>query len=245
MVTALLAVSFLTLAVTAVVPNVPAMIAAAAVSLAVEGVLYRWQRGMVAMFAKMHADVTVRHLLRDMLIVVALVRLHGQSEETDLATPLLVLLGFYALHFSIQAVSVVVRRTRTTPVLTRNIDTSGLRLTAAPPALLLRRAGHRLLIFGLPATVGLLAAGATGEALWGVRLGRHGPDRPDRAQQPPAAGPPPAVRGGGAEVVRRVAGLVQADHRHVLLRRRRLRLPGQHVAGPAGQAGRASADRAA
>ncbi|MGW0606323.1 hypothetical protein [Streptomyces sp. NPDC002640] len=168
MVTALLAVSFLTLAVTAVVPNVPAMIAAAAVSLAVEGFLYRWQRGMVAMFAKMHVDVTVRHLLRDMLIVVALVRLQGQGEETDLATPLLVLLGFYALHFSIQAVSVVVRRTRTTPVLTRNIDTSGLRLTAAPPALLLRRAGHRLLIFGLPATAGLLAAGATGEALWGV-----------------------------------------------------------------------------
>ncbi|MER5478043.1 hypothetical protein ABT026_13865 [Streptomyces sp. NPDC002734] len=168
MVTALLAVSFLTLAVTAVVPNVPAMIAAAVVSIAVEVFLYRSQRGLVAMFAKMHVDTTVRHLLRDLLIVVALVRLQEQNDESGLAAPLLVLLAFYGLHFAIQAVSVVVRRARTTPVLTRNIDTSGLPLTAAPPALLLRRPGHRLLILGLPATAGLLGAGASGEALWGV-----------------------------------------------------------------------------
>ncbi|WP_246212693.1 CDP-glycerol glycerophosphotransferase family protein [Streptomyces abyssomicinicus] len=162
------AVSFVLSAVAAVVPNVPAMIATTVVSLAVEGVLYRWQRGMVSAFAKTHADVTVRHLLCDILIVVALVRAHGQRQETDLAAPLLALLGFYALHFLIQAVSVVVRRARTLPVLTRNIDASALRLTAAPPALLLRRAGHRLLLFGLPATAGLLTALATGDALWGV-----------------------------------------------------------------------------
>ncbi|NED88181.1 hypothetical protein G3I76_49880, partial [Streptomyces sp. SID11233] len=47
-------------------------------------------------------------------------------------------------------------------------DTSGLKLTAAPPALLLRRPGHRLLGFGLPATVGLLATVAADETVWAL-----------------------------------------------------------------------------
>ncbi|NED05803.1 hypothetical protein G3I55_29600, partial [Streptomyces sp. SID6648] len=69
------------------------------------------------------------------------------------------LLVFYALHWAIQAVSVLVRRTRTLPVVTRNIDASALRLTPAPPVLL-RRSGHRLAVFGLPATGGLAATAA-------------------------------------------------------------------------------------
>jgi hypothetical protein len=70
------------------------------------------------------------------------------------------LLAFYGLHCAIQALSVLVRRTRTLPVLTRNIDASALRLSSAPH-LLLRRPGHRLLVFGLPSTAGLLATAAS------------------------------------------------------------------------------------
>jgi hypothetical protein len=167
LITAALALSFLALAITAVVPNVPVIVAAAVASLGVEWIMCRWQRGMVAAFAKTHADVALRHLLRDMLIVVALVRLQAQGEENGLVAPLLFLLGFYALHFAIQAAALVVRRRRTLPVLTRNIDTSGLGLSAAPPWLL-RQSAYRLLVFGLPTTTGLLAAGVTGEALWAV-----------------------------------------------------------------------------
>ncbi|MER5938771.1 hypothetical protein ABT121_15780 [Streptomyces sp. NPDC001928] len=160
LVAALLVAAFCAQALAALRPHVPLLLVSTVVSLAVEGVMYRWQRGMLSVFAKSHADITVRHVLRDLLLVVALLRLGEQQRET-LYTPLVAgLLAFYALHCAIQAVSVLVRRTRTLPVVTRNIDASALRLSPAPPVLL-RRPGDRLLVFGLPATAGLLATAAT------------------------------------------------------------------------------------
>ncbi|MFF5155786.1 hypothetical protein ACFY3N_05880 [Streptomyces sp. NPDC000348] len=155
--------AFVAQAVAALRPHVPLLLVSTAVSLAVEGVLYRWQPGMVSLFAKSHADVTVRHVLRDLLLVVGLLRLGEQHRETQYAPLVAGLLAFYALHCAVQAVSVLVRRTRTLPVLTRNIDASALRLSPAPAALL-RRPGHRLLVFGLPATAGLTATAVTGDA---------------------------------------------------------------------------------
>ncbi|CAM5629732.1 hypothetical protein [Streptomyces chartreusis] len=160
LVAALLVAAFCGQALAALQPHVPLLLASTVVSLAVEGVLYRWQRGMLSVFAKSHADITVRHVLRDLLLVVALLRL-GEQDRESVYTPLVGgLLAFYALHCAIQAVSVLVRRTRTLPVITRNIDASALRLSTAPPVLL-RRPGDRLLVFGLPATAGLLATAAT------------------------------------------------------------------------------------
>ncbi|MBX9360781.1 hypothetical protein [Streptomyces sp. WAC04114] len=159
LVTVVLAAAFAAQAVAALLPHVPLLIAATAVSLATEGVLYRWQRGVLSLFAKAHADITVRHVLRDLLLVVALLRLGEQDRETVYAPLVAGLLVFYVLHCAIQAVSVLVRRTRTLPVVTRNIDASALRLSPAP-SVLLRRPGHRLLVFGLPATAGLLASAA-------------------------------------------------------------------------------------
>ncbi|MEU6454172.1 hypothetical protein [Streptomyces sp. NPDC047065] len=154
-------------AVGALLPHVPLLLAATAGSLAAEGVLYRWQRGMASLFAKSHADVTVRHVLRDLLLVIGLLRLGEQHREGVYAPLVAALLVFYALHWAVQAVSVLVRRTRTLPVVTRNIDASALRLTPAPP-LLLRRPGHRLAVFGLPASAGLLATAATDAPVWGA-----------------------------------------------------------------------------
>ncbi|MCZ4606339.1 hypothetical protein O3S80_21790 [Streptomyces sp. Lzd4kr] len=160
LVAALLVAAFCGQALAALQPHVPLLLASTVVSLAVEGVMYRWQRGMLSVFAKSHADITVRHVLRDLLLVVALLRL-GEQDRESVYTPLVGgLLAFYALHCAIQAVSVLVRRTRTLPVVTRNIDASALRLSTAPPVLL-RRPGDRLLVFGLPATAGLLATAAT------------------------------------------------------------------------------------
>ncbi|MFF9205182.1 hypothetical protein ACF1AE_25855 [Streptomyces sp. NPDC014986] len=160
---AVLAAAFVAQAVAALRPHVPLLLASTAVSLAVEGVLYRWQPGMLSLFAKTHADITVRHVLRDLLLVVGLLRLGEQHREPQYAPLVAGLLAFYALHCAVQAVSVLVRRTRTLPVLTRNIDASALRLSPAPAALL-RRPGHRLLLFGLPATAGLTATAVTDDA---------------------------------------------------------------------------------
>ncbi|MEZ3181945.1 hypothetical protein KYY02_25710 [Streptomyces pimonensis] len=160
---AVLAAAFAAQAVAALRPHVPLLLVSTAVSLAVEGVLYRWLPGMVALFTTSHADITVRHVLRDLLLVVGLLRLGEQHRETQYAPLVAGLLAFYALHCTVQAVSVLVRRTRTLPVLTRNIDASALRLSPAPAALL-RRPGHRLLTFGLPATAGLTATAVTDDA---------------------------------------------------------------------------------
>ncbi|MFB6552303.1 hypothetical protein [Streptomyces sp. NPDC056405] len=162
-----LAAAFAAQAVGALLPHVPLLLAATAGSLAAEAVLYRWQRGMVSLFAKSHADVTVRHVLRDLLLVMGLLRLGEQHRETVYAPLVAGLLAFYGLHWAIQAVSVLVRRTRTLPVVTRNIDASALRLTPAPPVLL-RRPGHRLAAFGLPATAGLLVTAATDAPVYGA-----------------------------------------------------------------------------
>lgn len=158
--TALFAAAFTAQAVGALLPQLPLLLAATVASVAAEGVLHRWQRGMVTVLAKSHADLTVRHVLRDLLLVFGLLRLGEQDRETVYAPLVAGLLAFYALHCAIQALSVLVRRTRTLPVVTRNIDASALRLSPAPP-ILLRRPGHRLLVFGLPATAGLLATAAT------------------------------------------------------------------------------------
>ncbi|WP_217127826.1 CDP-glycerol glycerophosphotransferase family protein [Streptomyces sp. AC558_RSS880] len=163
LVLAAVSAAFVAQAVAALRPHVPLLLASTAVSLAVEGVLYRWQPGMVSLFAKSHADVTVRHVLRDLLLVAGLLRLGEQHRETQYAPLVAGLLAFYALHCTVQVVSVLVRRTRTLPVLTRNIDASALRLSPAPAALL-RRPGHRLLVFGLPATAGLTATAVTDDA---------------------------------------------------------------------------------
>ncbi len=162
LVAAALGAAFCAQAVAALLPHVPLLLAATATALAVEGVLFRWQRGMLAVFAKSHADITVRHVVRDLLLVVGLLRLGGQERETVYAPLVAGLLAFYALHCAIQAVSVLVRRTRTLPVVTRNIDASALRLSPAPP-LLLRRPGPRLLVYGLPSTAGLLGTAATAD----------------------------------------------------------------------------------
>ncbi|MFD6419518.1 hypothetical protein [Streptomyces sp. NPDC060194] len=161
---ALLAASFAVQAIAAFFPQVPLLIAATVAGLLTEGFLHRRRPDLVAALAKVRADTTARQILRDFLLVAGLLRLEGQQHETAYLPLVYGLLVFYGLHFGCQAAALLVRRSRTLPVVTRNIDTSALRLTPAPPALLLRRANRRILLFGAPATAGLLATAATNTA---------------------------------------------------------------------------------
>ncbi|MET9392198.1 hypothetical protein ABZY20_17665 [Streptomyces sp. NPDC006624] len=201
LVTLALAAAFAAQAVAALLPHVPLLLAATALSLVTEGVLYRWQRGVLNLFAKSQADITVRHVLRDLLLVVGLLRLGEQDRETVYVPLVAGLLGFYVLHCAIQAASVLVRRTRTLPVLTRNIDASALRLSPAPHVLL-RRPGPRLLVLGLPATAGLLATAST--------------DRPVYGAAGVALSLVLALAGLGALLVRLLPGRRPADEQRVL-----------------------------
>ncbi|MEV5610274.1 hypothetical protein [Streptomyces sp. NPDC052225] len=153
--------------VSALVPYVPVFVAASAAGLALDTYLQFKQPGLLSLLGKIRFDVTVRQLLRDMLILVGLLRIDGIDPLGEQAPLLIALLAVYVLHFGCQAAAVLVRRTRTLPIVTRNIDSSALRLSAAPPRILARRASHRMLAFSIPATAGLLLTAATTDAFWG------------------------------------------------------------------------------
>ncbi|GLJ90597.1 hypothetical protein GCM10017589_32020 [Streptomyces poonensis] len=154
--------------ISALLPNVPVFVAASAAGLVLDTLLQYRSPGLLVILSKVRFDTMVRQLLRDMLVLVGLLRIDGVDPLGEQAPLLVGLCALYALHFLCQGVSVLVRRTRTLPIVTRNIDASALRLTAAPPRLLSRRQAHRLLTFSLPATAGLLATAATGDVLWGA-----------------------------------------------------------------------------
>ncbi|WP_405916361.1 hypothetical protein [Streptomyces sp. NBC_00728] len=161
-----LALSFAVQAVAALLPSVPLLVAATVVGLAADAALHRWQRNTASALGKLHATVFVRQVVRDFLLVAALIRVEDQDYETRYLALVCGLLLCYALHFACQALAIAVRRTRTLPVVTRNIDASPLRLSPALPDLLMQRAGQRLLFFGLPSMAGLLTTAVTGSARW-------------------------------------------------------------------------------
>ncbi|MFF7259785.1 hypothetical protein ACFZCL_05745 [Streptomyces sp. NPDC008159] len=153
--------------VSALLPNIPLFVAAGAAGLVLDTYLQYRDPGLLALLGKVRFDALVRQLLRDMLILVGLLRIDGIDPLREQAPLLVGLCLFYAVHFACQGVSVLVRRSRTLPIVTRNIDASALRLTAAPPRILARRQAHRLLTFSLPITAGLLTTAATKDATWG------------------------------------------------------------------------------
>ncbi|TDC80324.1 hypothetical protein [Streptomyces hainanensis] len=150
----------------ALLPNAPLLCAAGAGGLGFELALRRWRPGTLSPLNRLRFDETVRQLLRDLLSVVGV----GHLADLGGAAGLLLvggLLACYAAHFLCRAVGVLVRRQRTLPVLTRNVDADELRLSPAPPRLLTSPI-RRVPLLSAPATVGLLVTAATGGPAWGL-----------------------------------------------------------------------------
>jgi hypothetical protein len=149
-------------------PNLPTLVAATAVGLGLDLYVNERSPELVAVLGRMRIDATVTQLLRYMLLMLGVLRV----DQTDSSGPRMALVAgllvLYSLHFLCQGVAVLVRRTRRLPIVTRNIDTSRLRLSAAPPRILVGQAGQRLLRFSVPATAGLLGTAATHQVLWGA-----------------------------------------------------------------------------
>ncbi|MEV0599780.1 hypothetical protein AB0I82_10850 [Streptomyces sp. NPDC050315] len=160
-------IAFVAQLVGALLPVVPLFIAASVVNLGLDLYLQHKQPGLLSLLGKIRLDITVRQLIRDMLILVGLLHIPGINPLKEQAPLTIGLLVFYVAHFACQAAAVLVRRTRTLPFLTRNIDASALRLTNAPPRLLARQTGRRLLRFSVPTTLGMMATAITRDALWG------------------------------------------------------------------------------
>ncbi|MFI1156665.1 hypothetical protein [Streptomyces sioyaensis] len=160
-------VAFTAQLVGALLPVIPLFIAASVVNLGLDLVLQHKQPGLLAVLGRIRFDVTVRQLLRDMLILVGLLHIDGINPLEEQAPLTITLLLFYGTHFVCQAVAVLVRRTRSLPFVTRNIDASALRLCDAPPRILSRQTGRRLLRFSVPTTAGMMLTAITTDAYWG------------------------------------------------------------------------------
>ncbi|GAB2781231.1 hypothetical protein [Streptomyces daliensis] len=127
----------------------------------------RW-RGLGRRLGRIQLSATVRHLVRDGLLLVGLARLDALHPVVEGVPLLAAMLGYWGLHFVCQAVAGRVRLSRRLPVVTRNIDASALNLTPAPPPLFGRQSTLRLAGVGLLTTVGMAATALTGYALWGA-----------------------------------------------------------------------------
>ncbi|KAB8169968.1 hypothetical protein FH609_005535 [Streptomyces sp. 3MP-14] len=147
-------------------PNAPLLCVAGGAGLALDLALRQWWPAPLVPLGRVRCDETVRQLLRDLLVLLGL----AQLAEVSTAVRLLVVAGLlasYGAHFLTRGLAVLVRRRRTLPVVTRNIDTSGLRLSPAPPRLL-TGAHRRMPLFAVPGTVGMLLTVATGQAAWSL-----------------------------------------------------------------------------
>ncbi|MFK0291443.1 hypothetical protein ACIQU6_13345 [Streptomyces sp. NPDC090442] len=151
----------------ALLPVIPLFIAASVVNLALDLVLQHLQPGLLSLLGRIRFDVTVRQLLRDMSMLVGLLHIDGINPLEEQAPLTITLLAFYGTHFVCQTIAVLVRRSRSLPFVTRNIDAGALGLTDAPPRLLYRQTGRRLLRFSVPTTAGLMVTAVTGNVLWG------------------------------------------------------------------------------
>ncbi|MFI7098729.1 hypothetical protein ACIBK8_05140 [Streptomyces sp. NPDC050161] len=160
-------VAFIAQLLGALLPVIPLFIAASVVNLALDLILQHKQPGLLAVLGRIRFDVTVRQLLRDMLILVGLLHIDGINPLVEQAPLTIALLVFYGTHFVCQAIAVLVRRSRALPFVTRNIDASALGLSDAPPRLLSRQTGRRLLRFSVPTTIGMMVTALTTDAFWG------------------------------------------------------------------------------
>ncbi|MBA0049506.1 hypothetical protein E0L36_00825 [Streptomyces sp. AJS327] len=105
--------------------------------------------------------LTVRFVLRQLLLLLLLVRLPVETRVLTVAVATLA--AFYVLQVPQSVLLSLVRRSRRLPMASRNIDLSALRLRPAPSRLLTSRAFEKSMHLDLCATAGLLATAHTGD----------------------------------------------------------------------------------
>ncbi|MFJ9720297.1 hypothetical protein ACIRPQ_30915 [Streptomyces sp. NPDC101213] len=173
---ALMTLGFPCLMLAALVPNVPAFAAAAAVTYLADLYLHRRGSYLVSLLGKVRAGLSTRFLVRELLLILLLARLE-LSEEPVFYAAIACFTVFFGLQAPHGALVTLIGNRRQMPVVTRNVDlVSRLTVPDAPPRLLLRRADVKMLHLDLAAVAGLLAYAVTdseaaGFAGTGVTLG--------------------------------------------------------------------------
>ncbi|MEV6176039.1 hypothetical protein [Streptomyces sp. NPDC052015] len=158
---ALMTLGYPGLMLAALVPSVPAFAAAAAATYLADLYLHRKGSYLISLLGKVRAGLSTRFLVRELLLILLLARL-GLSEEAVFYAAIACFTIFFGLQAPHGALVTLIGNRRQMPVVTRNVDmVSRIRIPDAPPRLLLRRAGVKMLHLDLAAVVGLLVYALT------------------------------------------------------------------------------------
>ncbi|MET8285617.1 hypothetical protein ACGFWD_11205 [Streptomyces sp. NPDC048448] len=164
---ALMMLGFPCLMLAALLPSVGAFAAAAAVTYLADHYLHRRGSYLVNRLSKVRAGVSIRFLIRELLLVLLLARL-------DLSTSMLFnaaiacFLAFYGFQAPHGALVTLIALRRKLPIAARNVDLDPrVRIPDAPPRRLVSRAAEKMLHLDLVAVAGLLVSAATDDNVYG------------------------------------------------------------------------------
>ncbi|MEU0197022.1 MULTISPECIES: hypothetical protein [unclassified Streptomyces] len=163
----LMVAGFPALMLAALVPSVPAFAAAAAVTYLADHYLHRKGSYLINRLGKVRAGLSIRFLIRQLLLVLLLARL-SLADNLIYYGAIACFIAFYGLQAPHGALVQLIRNRRRMPVATRNIDLkSRIRIPDAPPRGLLHRSAEKMLHLDLAAVVGILVAAQVKSALIG------------------------------------------------------------------------------
>ncbi|MFB6845437.1 hypothetical protein ACFCXS_11345 [Streptomyces sp. NPDC056373] len=163
----LMVAGFPALMLAALVPSVPAFAAAAAVTYLADHYLHRKGSYLINRLGKVRAGLSIRFLIRQLLLVLLLARL-SLADNLIYYGAIACFIAFYGLQAPHGALVQLIRNRRRMPVATRNVDlASRIRIPDAPPRKLLHRSAEKMLHLDLAAVVGILLAAQVKSSLVG------------------------------------------------------------------------------
>ncbi|MEU1100351.1 hypothetical protein ABZ408_05095 [Streptomyces tibetensis] len=163
----LMVAGFPALMLAALVPSVPAFAAAAAVTYLADHYLHRKGSYLINRLGKVRAGLSIRFLIRQLLLVLLLARL-SLADNLIYYGAIACFIAFYGLQAPHGALVQLIRNRRRMPVATRNVDlASRIRIPDAPPRKLMHRSAEKMLHLDLAAVVGILLAAQVKSALVG------------------------------------------------------------------------------
>ncbi|MEV6395954.1 hypothetical protein AB0M39_14425 [Streptomyces sp. NPDC051907] len=158
----LLVLGFPCVMLAAIIPNIWFFAAAVAVTYLSDQFLHQRSSYLINRLAKVRAGLSIRFLVRQLLLVLLMARM-GLADEAVFYVTVACLLGFYGLQAPHGAMVTLLRLRRKLPVVTRNIELKTIRIPDAPPRVLLDRSAEKMLHLDVFAVVGVLVAIGTDE----------------------------------------------------------------------------------
>ncbi|MCX5112004.1 hypothetical protein OOK13_26340 [Streptomyces sp. NBC_00378] len=158
----LVALGFPCIMLAAIIPNLWFFAAATAATYLADRYLHHCGSYLINRLAAVRAGLSIRFLVRQLLLVLLLSRM-GYGEETLFYVTVACLLAFYGLQAPQSAMVTLIRLRRKLPVVTRNIDLASVRIADAPPQSLMSRPAEKMLHLDVFSMVGVLVAVETGK----------------------------------------------------------------------------------